>query len=80
MFKSAGQGITPLICLSTDRGTVKEAMNNKDIDKGDGIQKTRAEERQRRKIRMRNPPRNYYELTEMVATFAALLFVMYSEL
>ncbi len=56
---------------------MEQALADLEIGKNNGVLKTVAEEKQRRKIRTQKPPKNYYTFTEIVSMFAALLFELF---
>ena len=80
MYESAESGISPLIAILR---TTKEIEN--DIRREDAVAesqgtRTQAEALQMKKADPRRPPRNWYELKEMLDTFAALLWVLFGNM
>ncbi len=78
-YELAGQGIILLLCLPANCGSMEQALVDEDIEGNNGVLKRRAKERQRQKIQTGKPPKNYYEVTEIVSTFAVLLFELFGK-
>jgi len=79
VYESAESGISPLMVLPRTTHEIEEEIRREEAaDESQGT-RTHAEALRLKKTDPRQPPRNWYELKEMCATFAALLWVLFGD-
>ena len=79
MYESAESGISPLMVIPRTTQEIEEEIMREDSEAESQGTRTQAEALQMKKSDPRRPPRNWYELKEMLATFAALLWVLFGD-
>ena len=73
VYESEELGLSPLMCLPQTTQVVEQAMTLEDAEEESAGMRTKEESMQRRKSEPRLPPRGYYQLKLILATYAALL-------
>ena len=77
MYESAESGISPLMVIPITKQDIEEYIRREEAaDESKGT-RTQAEALHIKKSDPRCPPRNWYELKDMIYTFAALLWVLF---
>ena len=77
MHESAESGISPLMVIPRTTQEIEEEIRGEDVEAESQGTRTQAEALQMKKEDPRRPPRNWYELKEILTTFAALLCVLF---
>ena len=77
IYESAQSGISPLMVIPrTTQDIEEEILREEASDESQGT-RTQLESLQMKKTYPRCPPINWYEFKDMLATFAALLWVFF---
>ena len=79
MYESAESGISPLMVIPRNTQESEEEIRREEAEAESQGERTQAEALQMKKADPRRPPRNWYELKEMLATFSALLWVFWGD-
>ena len=79
MYESAESGISPLMVIPRIIQEIEEDIKREESEAESQGTRTQAEAPQMKKSDPRRPPRNWYKLKEMLATFAALLWVLFGD-
>ena len=79
MYESAESGISPLMVIPITTQEIEEEIRREEAAVELQLTRTQAEALQMKKVDPRRPPRNCYELKEMLAIFAALLWVLFGD-
>ena len=79
VYESAESGISPLMVTPRTKQETEEEIRREEAAAEYQKTKTQAEALQTKKSDPMCPPRNWYELKEMLATFAALLWVLFGD-
>ena len=74
MYESAENGISPLMVIPRTTQETEEEIRREEAEAKSQGKRTQAEALQTKIAYPRRPPRNWYELKETIATFAALLW------
>ena len=77
MYESAESDISPLMLIPRSTPDIEEDIRREDAAAEYQGTRTQAEALNMKKADPRRPPRNWYEVKEMLATFAALLWVLF---
>ena len=79
MYESAESGISPLMVIPiTTQEIEEEIMREEAVDKSKGT-RNKTETMNMKKADPRRPPRNWYELKDMISTFAVLLWLLFGD-
>ena len=79
MYESAESGISPLMVIPRTTQEIEEYNRREESEAESQGTRTQAEALQMKKSDPRRLPRNWYELKEMLSTFAALLRVLFED-
>ena len=79
MYESVENCISPLMVIQRTAQENKEQISREEAEAESQGRITQAEALQIKKAYPRRPPRNWYELKEMLSTFAALLWVLFGD-
>ena len=79
MYESAESGISPLMVIPITTQEIEEAIRREEAESESQGTRTQAEALKTKKADPSLPPRNWYDLKEMLATFAALLRVLFGD-
>ena len=79
MYESTESGISPLMVIPITTKEIEEEIRREEAEYESQGTRTQAEALQMKKADPRRPPRNWYKLNEMLATFAALLWVLFGD-
>ena len=79
MYESAESGISPLMLIPRTTQEIEEEIIREEAEAESQGTRTQAEALKTKKEYPRRPPKNWYELKEMLATFAALLWVLFGD-
>ena len=77
MYESAESGIPPLMVIPRNAQEIEEEIRREEEAAEYQGTKTQSEALQIKKEDTRRPPRNWYELKDMLATFDELLWVLF---
>ena len=80
MYESAESGISPLMVIPRTTQEIEEDIRREEAEAESKGTRTQAESLQMKKVDPRRPPRNWYKLKEMLATFYALLWVLFGDM
>ena len=72
MYESAESGISPLMVIPITTKDIEEDIRQEEAEAESQGTRTQSEELHMKKADPRRPPRNWYELKVMLATFSAL--------
>ena len=76
MYESAESGISSLMMIPRTTQEIEEEIRREEAEAESQGKRTQAGALQMKKTDPRLPPRNWYELKEILATFSALLWVL----
>ena len=79
MYESAESGISPLMVIPELHKKSKNILGGKRHKLNLKGQELKRRHSRRKKSDPRRPPRNWYELKDMLATFSALLWVLFGD-
>ena len=79
MYESAESGISPLMVIPRTAKQIEEDIRREEAESESQGTRTQAEALQMKKSDPRRPPRNWYESKEILATFSALLCVLFGD-
>ena len=77
MYESAESGISPLMVIPRTKQEIKVNIWQEEADAKYWGKQTQSEALHMNKDDPRRPPRNWYELKKIMATFDALLWVLF---
>ena len=78
-YESAESWISPLVVIPRTTQKIEEDIRREEAEaESQGI-RNQAEALHMKKADTRRPPRNWYELKEMLAAFASLLWVLFGD-
>ena len=77
IYERVESGISPLMVIPRTTQEIEEELRREEAAAESQGTRTQSEALQMKKTDPRRPPRNWYELKEMLATFAALLWVLF---
>ena len=75
MYESADSGVSPLMVIPRTTQEIEEDIRREEAEAESQGTRTQSEALHMKKSDQRCPPINQYELKEIIATFAALLWV-----
>ena len=78
-YESAESGISSLMVIPRTTQEIEEEIRREEAAAESKGKRNQVEELQMKKSDPRRPPRNWYELKEMLAAFAALLWVLFGD-
>ena len=79
MYESEETGISILIGIPRTTQEIEEDIRREEAEAESKGKRTQAESFQMKKKDPRRPPRNWYKLKEMIATFDALFWVLFGD-
>ena len=79
MYKSEESGISPLMVIPRTTQEIAEEIRREEVAAESQETRTQAKALKMKKADPRIPPRHWYELKEILASFAALLWVLFGD-
>ena len=80
LYESEKSGISPLMVIPITTQGIEEDIRQEEVTDQYKGKRTQAEALQMKKLDPRRPPRNWYNLKEIIATFVALLWVFFGDM